>query len=190
MRRVAHLRQRRRVVKRIVWLGAAALIALAAAIPLWLVFDGGGETADRRAAALATETDCSQAKEADACSALVGQRDEVLGALAALERQLAALASEIDAWNNAARETRSDTASEAMLEVGKAVVALEAQADAVQAKMVELEETLNTVGDDAQLANVDLQNILQKQQQTLQMMSNISKTLYDTAQSVIRKMGG
>lgn len=53
-----------------------------------------------------------------------------------------------------------------------------------------LEEKLNAVGDDAQLANVDLQNILQKQQQTLQMMSNISKMLYDTAQSVIRKMGG
>ena len=52
------------------------------------------------------------------------------------------------------------------------------------------EEKLDAVGDDAQLANVDLQNILQKQQQTLQMMSNISKMLYDTAQSVIRKMGG
>ena len=52
------------------------------------------------------------------------------------------------------------------------------------------EEKLNQLGDDAQLANVDLQNMLQKQQQTLQMMSNISKMLYDTAQSVIRKMGG
>jgi len=52
------------------------------------------------------------------------------------------------------------------------------------------EAKLNSVGDDAQLANVDLQNILQKQQQTLQMMSNISKMLFDTAMSVIRKMGG
>jgi hypothetical protein len=52
------------------------------------------------------------------------------------------------------------------------------------------EEKLSSLGDDAQLANVDLQNVLQKQQQTLQMMSNISKMLYDTAQSVIRKMGG
>lgn len=52
------------------------------------------------------------------------------------------------------------------------------------------EEKLNGIGDDAQLANVDLQNILQKQQQTLQMMSNISKMLFDTAQSVTRKMGG
>ena len=52
------------------------------------------------------------------------------------------------------------------------------------------EEKLNGLGDDAQLANVDLQNILQKQHQTLQMMSNISKMLFDTAQSVIRKVGG
>ena len=52
------------------------------------------------------------------------------------------------------------------------------------------EEKLAALGDDAQLANVDLQNVLQKQQQTLQMMSNISKMLFDTAQGVIRKMGG
>ncbi len=52
-----------------------------------------------------------------------------------------------------------------------------------------LEEKLNSVGDDAQLANVDLQNMLQKQQQTLQMMSNISKMLHDTAMAVIRKIG-
>jgi hypothetical protein len=45
-------------------------------------------------------------------------------------------------------------------------------------------------GDDAQLANVDLQNMLQKQQQTLQMMSNISKMLHDTSMAVIRKIGG
>jgi hypothetical protein len=51
------------------------------------------------------------------------------------------------------------------------------------------EEQLNSVGDDAQLANVDLQNMLQKQQQTLQMMSNISKMLHDTAMAVIRKVG-
>ncbi len=53
-----------------------------------------------------------------------------------------------------------------------------------------LEEKLNSVGDDAQLANVDLQNMLQKQQQTLQMLSNISKMLHDTAMAVIRKIGG
>jgi len=49
---------------------------------------------------------------------------------------------------------------------------------------------LNSVGDNAQLANVDLQNILQKQQQAIQMMSNMSKLMQDTAMSVIRKIGG
>ena len=52
-----------------------------------------------------------------------------------------------------------------------------------------MEENLNTVGDDAQLANVDLQNVLQKQQQTLTMMSNISKILHDTAMAIMRKIG-
>lgn len=52
-----------------------------------------------------------------------------------------------------------------------------------------LEDQLNSVGDDAQLANVDLQDTLQKQQATLQMVSNISKMLYDTATAVIRKIG-
>lgn len=66
---------------------------------------------------------------------------------------------------------------------------LVAQSELRQA-ILKWEEKLNNLGDDAQLANVDLQNMLQKQQQTLQMMSNISRMLYDTAQSVIRKMGG
>ncbi|HSI05010.1 MAG: hypothetical protein ACAI38_25000 [Myxococcota bacterium] len=51
-----------------------------------------------------------------------------------------------------------------------------------------LEEQMNSVGDDAQLANIDLQNCLQKQQQTLQMMSNISKVLHDVTMAIIRNM--
>ncbi len=51
-----------------------------------------------------------------------------------------------------------------------------------------IQQTLETVGDDAQLANVDLQNMLQKQQQTPQLMSNISKMLHDTAMAIIRKV--
>ena len=52
-----------------------------------------------------------------------------------------------------------------------------------------MEEQLSTIGDDAQLANIDLQNMLQKQQQTIQMLANVSKTLHDTALAVIRKIG-
>ena len=50
------------------------------------------------------------------------------------------------------------------------------------------ETKLNSIGDDAQLANVDLQNILQKQQQLLQMLSNISKVTHDTAMEIIRNI--
>ncbi len=60
----------------------------------------------------------------------------------------------------------------------------------IDKEIVTWEAKLNELGDDAQLANVDLQNILQKQQQTQQMMSNVSKMLHDTANSVIRKIGG
>ncbi|MEL6547775.1 MAG: hypothetical protein AAFQ82_24330, partial [Myxococcota bacterium] len=53
-----------------------------------------------------------------------------------------------------------------------------------------LEEQLNSVGEDAQLMNVDLQSQLQKQQQLLQMMSNMSKQLHDAAMSIVRKLEG
>jgi hypothetical protein len=39
----------------------------------------------------------------------------------------------------------------------------------------DLERVSGGTSDDAQLANVDLQNVLQKQQQTLQMMSNTAR---------------
>jgi hypothetical protein len=49
-----------------------------------------------------------------------------------------------------------------------------------------LEDQMSSVGDDAQLANVDLQNCLQRQQQTLQLMSNIGKILHDVSMAIIR----
>ena len=61
---------------------------------------------------------------------------------------------------------------------------------AVREQIQRWEEALASIGDDAQLANVDLQNILQQQQQTLRMISNVSKLLHDTAFAVIRKIGG
>lgn len=59
----------------------------------------------------------------------------------------------------------------------------------VEAVIEQWEEQLQTTGDDAQLANIDLQNMLQKQQQTIQMLSSVSKVLHDTAMAVIRKIG-
>ena len=59
----------------------------------------------------------------------------------------------------------------------------------IDAEIVNWEKELSAAGDDAQLANIDLQNMLQKQQQTLQTISNVSKTLHDTAMAIIRKIG-
>jgi hypothetical protein len=60
-------------------------------------------------------------------------------------------------------------------------VADELQSAVVLCKLTEEQE---------QMANIDLQNALQKQQQTMQTMSNVSKMLHDTAMAVIRKIGG
>jgi hypothetical protein len=48
-----------------------------------------------------------------------------------------------------------------------------------------MESSLSTVGDDSQLANMDLHNLQQQQQQTLQMLSDIDKSVNDTAMSII-----
>ena len=53
----------------------------------------------------------------------------------------------------------------------------------------ELEARMKALGDDSQLAYIDLQNVNQSYHQTLQMYSGISKILHDTSISVIRKMG-
>ncbi len=60
---------------------------------------------------------------------------------------------------------------------------------ALQKLLEEWEGKLESVGEDGQMANIDLQNMLQKQQQTMQMLSNVSKMLQDTALAAIRKIG-
>ena len=57
------------------------------------------------------------------------------------------------------------------------------------AELLAIEGKLNSIGEDAQLANIDLQNSLQRMQQTLQTLSNVSKSQHDTAMAVIRKIG-
>ena len=52
------------------------------------------------------------------------------------------------------------------------------------------EDLLQSVGDDAQLAQVDLQNMSQKQQQTLQTLSNLSKSFHDLSMAIIRNISG
>ena len=60
----------------------------------------------------------------------------------------------------------------------------------MDAYIKQLETDLQTVGSDAQEAALDLQNATQRQQQIMQMMSNLSKSIHDTIMSVIRNIGG
>ena len=69
-------------------------------------------------------------------------------------------------------------------------VSIDIQVEALDEYIQEWEDQLNDMEDDAQLANVDLQNTLQRQQQSLQLLSGMSKLLHDTATDVIRNMGG
>lgn len=65
------------------------------------------------------------------------------------------------------------------------------QATREEASLADLDanRVTSVTGDDADLAQVDLQSTLQKQQSLLRMMSTKTKQLVDTAMSVIRKMG-
>jgi hypothetical protein len=60
---------------------------------------------------------------------------------------------------------------------------------AAEKRVEQWEQDLQSLGDDAQLANIDLQNQLQKQQQVLQTISKVSKMLDDTAMGTVRKIG-
>lgn len=59
-----------------------------------------------------------------------------------------------------------------------------------RAKISDLERRYKEASDDTQLKNIEMQNILQKQQQAINTMSQVSKQLHDTAMAIIRKIGG
>lgn len=61
--------------------------------------------------------------------------------------------------------------------------------ESLEEKIKKREKALAEIESDAQLINTELQNMLQKQQHTIQTLSNISKTLHDTATGTIRKIG-
>src|SRR5262245_38629173 len=62
--------------------------------------------------------------------------------------------------------------------------------DQVEKEIAAWEERLNSLGDDAQRSALDLQAAMQKQQQLMQTLSNVSKTLHDTAKAIIQNLRG
>jgi hypothetical protein len=59
----------------------------------------------------------------------------------------------------------------------------------VDAAVQHLEKLLDQLGDDSQLAGVDLQSALEKQQMLLDLLSRISTMLHETSTAIIRKIG-
>lgn len=57
-------------------------------------------------------------------------------------------------------------------------------------KLQELEDESESIGFDQQMMQMELQDLMQKQQQFLTMMSNMSKMMHDVAMSIIRNIGG
>ena len=52
----------------------------------------------------------------------------------------------------------------------------------------EMEEKLNEIGDNAELAEIDLQSALDKQQETIDMLSKMGEVQRETAETVVRKI--
>ena len=52
----------------------------------------------------------------------------------------------------------------------------------------EMEGKLSSIGDDAQVQNINLQNAMQKQSQLIQTLSNLQKLLHDTAQAIVQRL--
>ncbi|MFB5608454.1 MAG: hypothetical protein ACE5RI_05025, partial [Candidatus Nitrosomaritimum yanchengensis] len=65
---------------------------------------------------------------------------------------------------------------------------IDLQLKALETGLDVLEEKVSLTDEDTQLANLDLQNSLQRQQQTLQTLSNVSKAAHDVAMASIRNM--
>lgn len=77
-----------------------------------------------------------------------------------------------------------DDDDRAVLEAPPTDMTVDSVADELQRVVV----LANTAEQNEELANIDLQDALQKQQQTLQTMSNVSKMLHDTAKAAINNI--
>ena len=60
--------------------------------------------------------------------------------------------------------------------------------DMHQRKLKQLAIQLHSVGGDEQMAKLQLQDLLQKQQQLVQIMNNVSRQLRDTQMGMVRNM--
>lgn len=103
-RRGVPRRGRRSTVKRTVWIGLVMLVAVAAAVPLWLVLADGGE---RRTGAISDAT-CERTFEYEACAELTGQIEVSLASMQALEAEMKRYSDHVREQSELAKTLRQD----------------------------------------------------------------------------------
>lgn len=63
------------------------------------------------------------------------------------------------------------------------------QVEEMDAHIADLQNMLASTGEDMQISQLELQNMTQRQQQVMNVLSNLSKTLHETSMAIIRKIG-
>jgi hypothetical protein len=59
----------------------------------------------------------------------------------------------------------------------------------LDAHIADLQNMLASTGEDMQISQLELQNMMQRQQQVMNVLSNLSKALHETSMAIIRKIG-
>lgn len=63
------------------------------------------------------------------------------------------------------------------------------RAEELDAHIADLQNMLASTGEDMQISQLELQNMTQRQQQVMNVLSNLSKALHETSMAIIRKIG-
>ncbi len=82
-----------------------------------------------------------------------------------------------------------DSSLQAQLGLPSSVPPVDYNPDDIDAMISKFEEKLTQLGEDGRIAQIDLSKQLQRQQQTLQLITKVSKKMHDTALAVIRTIG-
>ncbi len=85
--------------------------------------------------------------------------------------------------------TNGDKALAGALGLPSTIPPLAYSSSDLDALVKKFDEELTQLGEDGQIANIDLQDQLQKTQQTLQLLTTVKKQLSDTALNVVRAIG-
>jgi hypothetical protein len=167
----------------------------AASLTNAMLLDGNRIEAVARAVELPKATPRQDQNDLNRMAALLrdGKRDEANSVWVRVVQRHAAAGKDHDKWINVESIAYTNyVLNRAYIEPDPALKVKAAKVREMPAHeathVVQQPATARSAGDDAQLANLDLQNALQKQQQTYTMMSNVMKTMHDTSKSIIQNV--